>query len=518
MKIKKIDKQTEKQLLTGMIMSEKVLREIEGLYDPMLLEVPYVRTVGSWCRDYYKKYNTAPGEKIQDIFAHALRNGEVDEDQGELIEDFLTQLSEDFEQNPELNEDYLLDKTERHFKERSLKILSEDVSALVSNSEIEEAEALIGSYRLVERPKGSGVNPFEDEDVVREAFEEVEKPLFTFPGAFGQAYNDQFIRDSFIGIQGPEKRGKTWWCIEFAIRALRSRCNVAFFSVGDMSERQMTRRLMIRLTGRSHLKKYCGTVLVPVPDCYWNQIDDCDYKERTCNFGVIDLDEDGEKLTYEEGKDEGYVPCTECRKEANGSDRRYRGAVWHKEEEVEPLTWREAADAGDKLMKRLGRKQFKLATYPNDTMNIHGILTQLEKWEAYEGFVPDVVIIDYADILAPEPKSAIEERHKQNTTWKALRKLSQVKHCCVVTPTQADADAHDRKLQTMKNYSEDKRKYGHVTCMFTLNQSPEEKRDGVMRIGQLVVRDDEFDILSTISILSCLRKGRPFLDSFYTFS
>ena len=46
--------------------------------------------------------------------------------------------------------------------------------------------------------------------------------------------------------------------------------------------------------------------------------------------------------------------------------------------------------------------------------------------------IPDVIIVDYADILAPEDTRQSEKRHQVDETWKALRRLSQEWHALVI--------------------------------------------------------------------------------------
>lgn len=156
-----------------------------------------------------------------------------------------------------------------------------------------------------------------------------------------------------------------------------------------------------------------------------------------------------------------------------------------------------------------------MVTKPNKDMSVSNIVSQLDIWETFDGFVPDVVIIDYADILKGEPGDERKEtRDQQNGTWQALRALSQKKHCLVITATQTDAAAYDTKDLKLKNFSEDKRKYSHVTVMPGLNQTEEEKDRGVMRVNILLAREEVFDIRRMVHVLQCLQIGRPFIASF----
>ena len=102
-----------------------------------------------------------------------------------------------------------------------------------------------------------------------------------------------------------------------------------------------------------------------------------------------------------------------------------------------------------------------------------------------------------------------------------MRNLSQErrqgKQPLVITATQADADSYDKNLLTLKNFSEDKRKYGHCTAMYGLNQDPQgnEKKIGVMRINELVIREGGCDTINVVYVLQNLRRGLPVLGSYY---
>ena len=125
--------------------------------------------------------------------------------------------------------------------------------------------------------------------------------------------------------------------------------------------------------------------------------------------------------------------------------------------------------------------------------------------------MPDVIIIDYADILAPEPNTGqLNIRDQINSTWKALRRLSQEKHCLVIAPTQADAASYNQTLLDLRNFSEDKRKLSHVTGMLGLNQTKEEKGRGIMRLNWIVLREDNFQTDRCLYVGQCLTLGRAF--------
>ena len=140
----------------------------------------------------------------------------------------------------------------------------------------------------------------------------------------------------------------------------------------------------------------------------------------------------------------------------------------------------------------------------------------LDIWERQDGFVPDVIVIDYADLLAPDGGGVQEFRHKQDQVWKSLRALSQERHVLTVTATQADADSYKKDSLSLSNFSEDKRKLAHVTAQYGLNQDPQgkEKRLGILRVNEIVVREGEFSPDNEVTVLQDLAAGRAYLESF----
>ena len=149
----------------------------------------------------------------------------------------------------------------------------------------------------------------------------------------------------------------------------------------------------------------------------------------------------------------------------------------------------------------------KLSCWPNDTINVSGIRDELSLLER-EGWVADVIVIDYADILAP-PAGVTEFRHQQNKTWQQLRSLSQEKHALVITATQSDAKSYEVRTVTRKNFSEDKRKMAHATGIIGLNQQPAEKDQGVMRLNWVVRRDAYANEWNCVHVAGCLVISNP---------
>lgn len=503
------DEFTERQIVTGMIISTDYLRIITPIFKSEYLESSEARTLSQWCLRYYKRYNEAPGTNIQGIYtSHLQKELKNDKGRAEDIEQILAGLSDEFTRDPsKFNTPFLIDETKKHFRRRKVELLIETTQGELDDGELADAETAITQYTVAESAEeATWIDPFKKADTVREAFIGITtEPLIKFPGALGFKWNEELVRDGFVALMGPEKRGKTFWLMELAFRAARTGSNVCFFQAGDMSEAQQLRRMYVYVARKSNRQRYCGEILIPMMDCAHSQLGTCNEEIKV---GVFPEDtilsrikmNDYAKLVYEDE----YEPCNAVR-DCKWS----RGAPWYTiREEVEPLTWKESYKLNKKFTKKM--KRILVSTYPNSTLSPQMIRDQINIWERQHNFIPDVVVIDYADLLVPD-KAQSDFRHTQNQIWMSLRGLSQERRCLVITATQADAASYDQETLALKNFSEDKRKYAHVTAMYGLNQTDIEKEKGIMRINDLVVREHEFSSRRFVTVLHHLAIGRPFL-------
>lgn len=499
----------ERRVVLGFIVSSRFNKEIKSIYSPRYMQSKYAVRLIDWCQKYFAKYNRAPNKQIESIFNK--QKEKLQEAMVEGVESILSSLSEEFESKKDLNIDFLIEEVECHFRKVALRENAEEIIDLIDREELEQAEELRNNFVLPKRQGTGWVNPFEEKKI-KEAFEEKNEMVCKLPGSLGIMMNDQLVRDSFVALLAPEKRGKSFWLMELAFRAARMGKKVALLQVGDMTEKQMISRMSIYLNRKSNKSKYCKERLLPVLDCQAHQLGTCPHRKKNKNiFHGSEEELDNISLeelmqNYESNPD--WKPCSRCYKENKGS---FKGALWYEQlEEVSPLTWKESVIT---TRKHKFLKNIKLATYPNDTMTVSMLEDELQTLIKSFDFVPDVVIIDYADLLVPEKQK--DFRHQQNEIWKGLRKLSQIYNCCLITATQSNVMGHMVKSLDLSNFSEDKRKYAHVTAMYSLNQTPDERKKGVIRIGEMILRDDEYNSDRQCLVLQCLQRGRPYLDSYF---
>lgn len=453
MKTTKYDASPTRLVLAGMATCPTVLGAVAAQWgDNGLFAAEWANMVGGWCVTYHEKYGKPPGRMLEQRFDRWAAR-QKDEKIVATVGRFIAYASDEHEQNAD-NADYIIDRAAELFETVALRRLGEDLTDNIDAGDVANARAMLDAYNTP-NIGGTAFADVTNEEAWDLAFAANEPGIVRYSGSFGEFIGDELCRDALFAFMGPEKRGKTWWLTDVAIRGIMQHRRVAFFQVGDLSQNQFYRRLAIRFAKRP---KKAKTIVIPT-----------------------DLYPGGEVATETKEFDRGI------KKE-------------------------DAMRAVKAMAKKLGHDPYlRVSTHPNSSITAMGVRNILMEW-ARNGWVADVVVIDYADILA-DPGGSKDTRDGTNKNWQYMRRISQELHCLVVTGTQADAASYGKELITRSNFSEDKRKIAHVTGMVGLNQTHEEKANGVMRLNYLARREEYYNEMDVVYVAGCFDIGRPVMHS-----
>jgi replicative DNA helicase len=152
-------------------------------------------------------------------------------------------------------------------------------------------------------------------------------------------------------------------------------------------------------------------------------------------------------------------------------------------------------------------------THAAGTITAKDIANQVTRW-ADEGWVPEVIVIDYADILGA-PIGLREKIEQIDHTWRELRAMSTQMRCLVLTASQSNKEGQTAWLLNKGNFSDSKTKVAHVTAMIGLNMTESERRQNICRYNYVALREAEFmqDKPAYVAVAGCTRVGRPSLIS-----
>jgi replicative DNA helicase len=495
---RRIDNDIEQKIITGIITSDSFCRQLIPIIKKEYFSVESAAIVFDWCKKYFHSYGAAPKQYIEDVYKESKDN--FNEDQQEILNTFLTNISKQYEQNTSFNVDYILDQATRYMRKQALELTTDKVRKLLDSGRIDKAEQEISGYKKVMKDLSEWVNPLDPvfiRDVIYSEMENEDR-LFTFPGALGRMAG-WFERGTLVAVLAPMKRGKSFMLQEMAIHGILNRKRVVFISL-EMRSKRIGRRIIKRITAR---KDTDGDFPFPCFDCKKNQDGTCTKKERTNKVKLLDENEKKPKFD----KNLKYRPCTECR-----GDFTFSVATWFTLKHKDKMTVKGAVGKARGLKSMYG-DNFRMVSYPSYAANLSDIRNSIQKLEFAENFIPDIIIVDYADILKPEDGRLTDRRERLDETWKMLKNLADERACLVITASQSTRKSIDKRSVSQTDVAEDIRKLAHVDMMFALNQTAEEKREGVMRVGVLAHREDEFDLGTECIILQQRALGQTLLDS-----
>jgi len=123
---------------------------------------------------------------------------------------------------------------------------------------------------------------------------------------------------------------------------------------------------------------------------------------------------------------------------------------------------------------------------------------------------PDLIVVDYANIMANEHPDKLEAT---NMKFQSLRADADTFNCLVVTATHSNRTGLRFDDLQLESVAGDNRILNEVAAVYALNQTPDERRKGVWRVAGLMKREAEFDETRQAECYGCLAMGTPHIIS-----
>lgn len=469
----------EAEILTGIIINDTVAGRASAAYDgdpDGPFTVPLANRVFRWCHQHYRRYRKAIGRGIKahcDEWSLTHKNDQ----EKEQVNQYLERLNNDYARlKKAINPAYLTDLASRQFRENRLRRLRDRLTAELDARRLDEAETAVTRYATVDLAAASGTDLFLDPAAMLRTYaKDTSEPLITYPGGLGEFFGNTLCRDHFVAMMAPEKGFKSWMLLDIAYRAMLARRRVAYFQAGDLSEAQINDRFLVRAVGAPSFSTAEDGVTWPC-------------KVRW----PVSIDPPGP------GEDHARV--------------KFKAEKFAKPFHAE-VGWEVKLKDRLEKLTRSRRSFFKLQCHPTRTISAAGIRAAVDAY-VLSGWVPDVVVIDYADILAPIDKRE-DPIHQIKTTWEELRKLNQAYHCLLVTATQVNAAAYTKRTLDRSNFSGNHLKLAEVTEMIGINSTVEEKENQILRLNYVSRRHAGFNSRRCVHVAGCVALSSPCVESVY---
>ena len=119
--------------------------------------------------------------------------------------------------------------------------------------------------------------------------------------------------------------------------------------------------------------------------------------------------------------------------------------------------------------------------YPTRSASIQTIKNHVEKLKRRD-FTPDMIIVDYGDLIRPENSRKDEKRHQLETIYEELRGIAQICECPLWTASQTNRSGLNAEVITMESISEAFNKCFVADFIFTVSRTVEDKNTNQGRI------------------------------------
>lgn len=447
-------------VLTALIFGETAPGVIRAAVDVSLFTNRAYRDIVSRAYDYVDKYKRGPGEHIADELDDLLKQeGEHSKQIAEALRNAMAQV-----QSPAFNERYILDDLHRFIRQQSLKVGIVQAHEAVQRGDLDGAEkALKEAARVRTEAFSPGIslkgaikllaNPDTQRDVLHLGIKELDR-LHLGPA-----------RQELHLMIAPPKKGKSWWLVHCAARAIIQRWRGVYVTL-ELADKFVARRMLQNLFSARTRE---------------------DAEVRVPHFVQ---DEEG-TLTAIEMRDHKSISIATPEQVLKLSKR------------VDDL----------RLEPRLLMKSF-----PTGSLTVAALEAYLDQLEAFNGFVPDFIILDYADLMRVDSKNY---RIDLGNLYKDLRGLAVERNLAMITASQANRGGADARLIRDSDVAEDFSKIATSDCVMTYNQTALERMRGLARIyvSNGRVEADRFSVCvaQSYTIGQFALTSYPMLDNYWQF-
>jgi len=502
--VKRLSFNREKQILVNLILETKFCAGVLPYLKDTYFKSQYAHSLIHWVRVYFETYGIAPKSHITDIFYQ--EKDKLDEGVVEQIENTLQYLS-DLPDNENTNIDYLIDNAIDFCRERHLSLQIDAARNAMDKGDVLGAESAIAEVFTL-KDQTSKWERFDDIEFIRSCVrsmvvqQDLETAFFTFDGRLGE-FIGPMNRGWFIAFLAPAKKGKTTYLMETIISGIRQRKNVIILSL-EMPVDQLFMRYMLATAGQKP-ETAPHTVMVPIMDCRLNQNDSCEKAERVGDGLIVNTN--GTLQSYEHNED--WVVCTVCRGKSD-----FVPAAW--KVPIKKKFYLESDYVKKiKSFSALYGKHCRAIHIPSKTATVKDLQSEVQYIIDSENFIPDIIVIDYADLIKPENGGGVK-RHDLDDVWEGIRAWGQTDGVLMVSASQTNRLSADALYMKDTHVAEDYSKIAKLDIAIGLCQNDSMKEVGMMNLNKVAHRHNEYIPSHTCTVLQELSHQQAVLDSEFT--
>lgn len=428
----------QENVLTLLCFDDEAIKILRGVVTPQDFESVYYRDIARFAISFYDNFGKAIKEHLPDELEHVLSGS--DKKKAEVVDMILRDL---FLAKDTINRTYVMGQLERFVHQQSMKRAVLDAADALHDGDLDLAEKRLESG--LERRLtifDPGIQAWESSKMLS-FYDYVDLPSIPMGVHHLDTLNIGPRKRETTLLIAPPKKGKTWWMISCGKNAmLRSRYKVLHITL-EMAEPLIALRYIQSL------------------------------------FSV--------------GKSEARILLPRMLKDESGA---LSDVTWS---EVTRVALRDPASrkyVGRKLKSLEGRLPLVIKSFPTGSLTVSALKSYLHMLEARTKFVPDMILLDYPDLMSNEhqdPRVGIGEIHKK------LRGIAVEGNLAMVLASQGNRTSSSARLITDDMVAEDYSKIATADTVLSYNQTVQEKRKGLARMFVSNARGeaDKFAVLMT---------------------
>lgn len=433
----------QENLLVLLTFDTERFKVVRGSVEPQMFGGFYKEIVVR-VYDYIDEFKKPPGEHIADLLEDKLTSKNKREvgTYKDIIENIYTAKDS-------VNAEYVISQLESFVKRQSLRSIAVDLAkALQKDTEdsLEQAEQLIQSANSVSLKVFDAGLRMSNIDL---ALGFLNSQTASFPLGIPEFDRRGFgpTRKEMLLYIADTKTGKTWFVIQLAKLALMQNLKVLHVTL-EMSEEKVSQRYVQTFFAMAKRSEKFITRRFK--------------KDKRGNLDIVEK-EVMPKLSLDDAKVEAKL--------------RRRMEKWK-----------------NRILDNIIIKQF-----PTGKLTVHELEAYMDNLEITEKFSPDLLIVDYPDLMNLKVGGSGQYRHALAEVYKNLRGVAVARNTALAVPTQANRAGATAKTVGRTNVSEAYSKIADADAVLTYSQTEMEKTLGLARLSVIAGRNDEDNISVVIS-------------------
>jgi replicative DNA helicase len=332
--------------------------------------------------------------------------------------------------NAKMQPAFVMDGIEDFIQKRQLMMAIEQAADLAHNGDLAAArEALAGGNAYTATSEGIW---FADEEAMTAFMDVSDEDRFPLGIEELDRLGVQPARGAMFLLIAPPKKGKSWFLVHAGKTGLQYRKNVLHISLENSAKLTAQRYLQSMFA----LKQNEGTSVKVA------------------------------RMQRKHGDRVDNIEVEELVKSAGGSPLR-AATLAHKQAIIKKM----------KAFKK--RARLRIEFFPSGTLTMGMLNALLDKLDRVDGFKPDMLILDYPDLMAIDRKNL---RIDLGSIFVQLRGVAGQRNFALVTATQGGREGALAHTVNTTHVSEDFSKVMTADVIVTYSQTAKEKKSGLARL------------------------------------